>query len=133
MDCVDSALPGDFDFAEVTWRAEYDRFYYDELARRSRTVYLFRDEYIFDLERAAVAEIPCAGHATYVFAKSTGVTEFVDRYATTTRRDIRANRGNIADELRFAGRVVHGNDKAHWLRELSTHVGELTGWSTQAL
>ena len=130
--CWELGLPGDFDVAEVAWRAEYDRFYYDELARRSRTVYLFRDEYIFDLERAAVAEIPCAGHATYVFAKSTGMIEFLSRYVATTRRDIRANRGNIADELRFAGRVVHGKDKAHWLRELSTRVGELTALGTQA-
>jgi hypothetical protein len=124
--CWELGLPGDFDVAEIAWRAEYDHFYYEELARRSRTVYLFRDEYIFDLERAAVTEIPCAGHATYVFAKSTGMTEFVDRYAATTRRNIRANRGNIADELGFAGRVVHGKDKAHWLRELTARVGELS-------
>ncbi len=124
--CWELGLPGDFDVAEIAWRAEYDRFYYEELARRSRTVYLFRDEYIFDLEMAVVAEIPCAGRATYVFAKSTGLAEFIDRYAATSRREIRANRGNVADELSFAGRVVHGKDKAHWLRELSARVGEVS-------
>lgn len=123
--CWDLGLPGDFDVAEIAWRTEYDSYYYEELARRSRSVYFFRDEYLFDLERAVVAEIPCAGHATYVFAKSVAMAQFVERYAATTRRDIRANRGNIADELRFTGRVVHGKDKAHWLRELSARIGEL--------
>ncbi len=124
--CWDLGLPGDFDVSEIAWRAEYDSYYYEELARRSRSMYLFRDEYIFDLEKAVVAEMPCAGHATYVFAKSVIMAEFVGRYAATTRRDIRANRGNIADELRFTGRVAHGKDKAHWLRELSARIGELT-------
>ena len=54
------------------------------------------------------------------------MAELVGRYAATPRRDIRANRGNIADELRFTGRVAHGKDKAHWLRELSARIGELT-------
>ncbi|MGI8746607.1 MAG: hypothetical protein ACR2NN_29335 [Bryobacteraceae bacterium] len=124
--CWDLGLPGDFDVSEIAWHAEYESYYYEQLAHRSRSVYLFRDEYIFDLEKAIVAEIPCAGHATYVFAKSVAMAQFVERYAATTRRDIRANRGNIADELRFTGRVVHGKDKAHWLRELSVRIGELT-------
>lgn len=131
--CADVGLPGDFDLAEIAWRAEYDRFYYEELAQRSRTVYLFRDEYIFDLERAAVAEIPSSGHATYVFAKPAVMAEFVDIYAATTRRDIRANRGNIADKLRFAGRIVHGRNKTHWLRELSARIGELTAAEASVL
>ena len=113
------------DVAEIAWRAEYDSYYYEELARRSRTLYVFRGEYLFDLENAAVAEVPCAGHATYVFAKPAAMGEFVARYATSTRRDIRNNRGNLADMLRFAGRVVHGGNKAQWLRDLSMRIGEL--------
>jgi hypothetical protein len=35
--------------------------------------------------------------------------EFVRRYATTTRDDIRRNRGNIATEPGFIGRVMRGN------------------------
>src|SRR6516162_8715295 len=65
--CWDLGIPGDFDIAEINWRPDYDHFFYDQLCRRARQVYLFRDEYIFALETAVVVETPQLGHATYVF------------------------------------------------------------------
>jgi hypothetical protein len=40
------------------------------LKKRSQNVYLFRDEYIFQLPCVIVAEVPQLGHATYIFAKA---------------------------------------------------------------
>jgi hypothetical protein len=37
---------------------------------------------------------------------------------------IRLNRDNIAESLGFLGRVVHGKNKAEWLKELRTRIGE---------
>src|SRR5208337_684882 len=67
--CAPLRLPGDFDLAQINWRADYDPFFYRELSRRARRIYLFRNEYIFDVEKAVVVETPQLGHATYVFAK----------------------------------------------------------------
>jgi hypothetical protein len=41
-------VPGDFDVAQLTWRPDYDPFFYQQLAKRARRLYLFREEYIFD-------------------------------------------------------------------------------------
>jgi hypothetical protein len=46
--CWGHGLPGDFDPIQITWRPNYERYYYDELSKRARTMYLFGDEYIFD-------------------------------------------------------------------------------------
>jgi len=43
-------VPGGFDVAQISWRP----FFYWQLSRRARRVYLFRDEYIFDLQKAVV-------------------------------------------------------------------------------
>jgi hypothetical protein len=87
-------------------------------------MYVFREEYIFDLEKAIVVEVPQAGHATYVFEKPTDVKQWVWRYAETTRQDIRLNRDNTAGSLGFISRVVHGTSKTEWLRELRLRIGE---------
>jgi hypothetical protein len=87
-------------------------------------MYVFRDEYIFDLEKSVIVEVPQAGHATYVFKKTDDVKQWVWQYAKTTRQDIRLNRDNIAESLGFLGRVVHGKNKAEWLKELRTRIGE---------
>ena len=58
--CSRLRLPGDFDVAQISWRADYDAFFYGQLDRRTRRIYLFRDEYIFDLEKAVVVETPQA-------------------------------------------------------------------------
>jgi hypothetical protein len=38
-------------------------------------MFLFRDEYILDLERTVAVEAPGVGHATYVFAKPSAIAE----------------------------------------------------------
>jgi hypothetical protein len=117
-------LPGDFDVAQITSRPDYDAYYYEQLVKRARTMFLFRDEYIFDLERSVVVEVPMSGHATYVFAKPPAITEWVWQYSKTSRRDIRLNRDNIAQTLGFIGRVVHGNNRAQWTKDLRQKTGE---------
>jgi hypothetical protein len=49
--CSDFGIPDDFDIAQISWRPDYDPYFYRELSRRARRIYLFGDEYIFDLER----------------------------------------------------------------------------------
>ena len=71
-----------------------------------------------------VAEVPQVGNATYVFARPADIREFVRRYSTTTRDDIRRNRGNIATELGFIGRVMHGSHPKKWLNDLRMRIGE---------
>jgi hypothetical protein len=122
--CWGYGLPGDFDVKQITWRPDYDQYYYNELSKRALTMYLFRDEYIFDLERCVVVEVPQAGHATYVFPKPSRLQEFIWQYAKTTRQEILANRHNIAQRLGFVGRVVHESDNAAWLKELRPRIGE---------
>jgi curved DNA-binding protein CbpA len=122
--CWNEGLPGDFDVAQINWRPDYDSYYHEHLNRRARTMYVFRDEYIFDLEKSVVVEVPQAGHATYVFSKPPDVKHWVWQYAKTTRQDIRHNHGNIAEFLGFQGRIVHGKNKSEWLRELRMRTGE---------
>jgi len=122
--CWNLGLPGDFDVAQITWRPDYDSYYHEQLTKRARAMYVFRDEYIFDLEKSVIVEVPQAGHATYVFTKPDDVKQWVWQYAKTTRQDIRLNRDNIAESLGFLGRVVHGKNKAEWLKELRIRSGE---------
>ena len=100
------------------------RFFFDQLKKRSINIFLFRGEFIFELARTAVAEVPQLGNATYVFTRPADIREFVRRYATTTRDDIRRNRGNIATELGFIGRVMHGSHPKKWLNDLRARIGE---------
>jgi len=37
----------------ISWRADYDPFFYRQLSRRARRIYLFRDKYIFDVEKGS--------------------------------------------------------------------------------
>ena len=120
----ETGIPGDFDIAKITWRPDYDKFFYDQLCRRARRLYLFRDEYIFELEAAAVVETPQLGHATYLFSKPRSMEQFLAAYIRTTKEDIRHNRGNVAEVLGFLGRVVHGASPRTWLAELKAKVGE---------
>ena len=77
-------------------------------AKLARRLYLFREEYIFDLAGAIVVEIPRHGHATYFFAQRRSMAEFLLLYAAVTRADIRKNRENVAERLGFTRRLVHG-------------------------
>jgi hypothetical protein len=67
--CSEMRIPGEFDVAQISWRPDYDLFFYRQLLRRARRIYLFRDGYIFDVEKAVVVETPQLGHATCVFTK----------------------------------------------------------------
>jgi hypothetical protein len=122
--CGTLGIPGDFDVAKITWQPDYDPFFYQQLSRRARTFYLFRDEYIFDLERGVVIETPELGHATYVFAKPDSMAVFLADYARTTKEDILDNRSNVAERLGYLGRVVHGANPRGWLNKIKAHVGE---------
>ena len=127
--CRQLRIPADFDVSQFCWKADYDPFFYKQLKKRSLNVFLFRNEYIFQLPRRMVAEIPQLGHATYVFAKPADIPEFVRRYAATTRDEIRRNRGNIASELGYIGRVMHGSNPRQWVRALRQCVGEPADYS----
>src|SRR6266404_3814936 len=124
--CAALGMPADFDVGLITWKPDYDAFYYRQLRRRSRCLYLFRSEYIFDLEAAVVVETPQLGHATYLFSKPTSLTQFLSTYSGLTKDNIRHNRNNAAERLGFLGRLVHGRNPRAWLQELRTRLGEAT-------
>src|SRR5271165_6025700 len=128
--CSELCIPGDFDVAQVSWRPDYDPFFYRQLSRRARRIYLFRDEYIFDVEKAVVVETPQLGHATYVFAKPRSMDSFLSLYTKITKDDIRRNRNNVAERLGFLGRVIHGTNPRAWLKEVRQRVGEGIDFAT---
>src|SRR5438128_2492698 len=84
---------------------------------RARGIYLFRSEYIFDLERAVIVETPQLGYAAYLFSKSSSVPEFLAIYASTSREDILQNRSNVSENLGFLCRLIHGASPRNWLKE----------------
>ena len=122
--CSDLRIRGDFDVAQISWRPDYDPFFYRQLSRRARRIYLSRHEYIFHLERAVVVETPQLGHASYVFAKPRSMESFLTLYTKITKDDIRRNRDNTAERLGFLGRVIHGSNPRAWLKEVGQRIGE---------
>jgi hypothetical protein len=127
--CADLGIPGDFDIALITWKPDYDGFFYKQLCKRARRLYLFRSEYIFDLEHVTVVETPQLGHATYLFAKPANTSQFLAVYASVTKEDIRQNRDNVAERLGFLGRLIHGVNPRAWLKELKERLGEVVDYS----
>jgi hypothetical protein len=117
--CWDLHIPGDFDIAQINWRPDYDPFFYRQLCGRARRLYLFREEYIFDLAKVIAVETPQLGHATYLFAKPPNIEAFLAAYIRVTKEDIRQNRGNAAEQLGFLGRIVHGANPRTWFKELN--------------
>lgn len=117
-------IPADFDVARINWKPDYDPFYYQELLRRAERVYLFRDQYLFLLQVALVAETPQAGHATYLFSRPETMDQFFCLYPATTKEEILKNRNNSADRLGYLGRVFHGIDKKYWIGALKNWLGE---------
>jgi hypothetical protein len=95
-------LPDEFDVVQISWRADYDPFFYRQLSGRARRIYLFRDEYIFDVEKAVMLETPQLGHATYVFAKPRRMDNFLAPYTKMTKLDLRRNRNNVAEWIRVS-------------------------------
>jgi hypothetical protein len=122
--CSGLGVPGNFDVAFITWKPDYNTFYYKQLFKRARRLYLFRSEYIFDLESAVVVETPQLGHATYLFSKPATMTDFLAIYKSVTKDDIRHNRNNAAERLGFLDRLVHGHNLQAWLRQLRGRLGE---------
>ncbi len=122
--CSELRIPSDFDVAQISWRPDYDPFFYDQLLHRARRIYLFRGEYIFDLEKAVVVETPQLGHATYIFAKPRSMESFLVLYTKITKEDIRRNRDNASERLGFLGRVIHRTNPRSWLKEMRQHLGE---------
>ena len=122
--CGELGIPSDFDIAQISWKPNYDSFFYTQLRKRTRKMFLFRDEFLFELERAAVVEVPEQGHATYIFSRPANLEQWVREYARTPKDDIRRNRANAADRLGFIGRVMHGRNPRSWVRDLRTKIGE---------
>ena len=122
--CAALGIPGDFDVAQVTWKPDYDAFYYRQLCKRARRIYLFRSEYIFDCELAVLVETPQLGHATYLFSTPASMAEFLAIYGSLRKDDIRHNRDNVAERLGFLGRLIHGHNPRVWIKELRTRLSE---------
>jgi hypothetical protein len=131
--CAALGIPGDFDIAQITWKPDYEGFYYKQLRKRSRRLYVFRSEYIFDLETAVIVETPQLGHATYLFSKPVNIAEFLAIYGSVTKDDIRNNRGNVAERLGFLGRLIHGLNPRGWLKELKLRFGEAVDYAAAEL
>lgn len=127
--CGDLGIPGDFDVAQITWRPDYDAFFYRQLCRRTRRLYLFRSEYIFELENVTIVETPHLGHATYLFTKHVDMSQFLAAYVSVTKEDIRQNRDNVAERLGFLGRLIHGANPRAWLQDLKQRLGEVTDYA----
>ena len=123
--CAALGIPGDVDISLITWKPDYDAFYYEQLCKRARRLYLFQSEYIFDLERVVIAETPQLGHATYLFSKPANMAEFLTIFTSVTREDIRDNRRNVAERLGFLGRLIHGHNQRPWMKELKARLGEV--------
>ena len=92
-------------------------------------MFLIRAEYVFELERAIVVEVPEQGHATYIFSRPANLEQWIREYAITPKDDIRHNRTNAAERLGFIGRVMHGQNPRAWLRDLRAKVGEPVDYS----
>lgn len=131
--CDELRIPPDFDIAQISWKPDYDVFYYNQLRKRTRKLFLFQDEYIFELEHATVVEVPQQGHATYVFSRPPNLDQWVSAYARAVKDDIRQNRGNAAEQLGFLGRVMHGRSPRTWLRALRAKIGEPVDYSLAAV
>ena len=131
--CAGLGMPSDFDVSLITWKPDYDAFYYRQLYKRARRLYLFRSEYIFDLERAVIVETPQLGHATYLFSKPVDMAGFLAVYGSVTRDDIRHNQYNVAERLGFLGRLIHGLNPRCWLKELKLRVGEAVDYAEAEL
>jgi hypothetical protein len=125
-------IPGDFDIAQISWRPDYDPFFYQQLSRRARRIYLFRNEYIFDLEKAVIIETPQLGNATYVFSKPQSMESFLAIYAGVSKDDIRHNRSNAGEKLGFLCRIIHGGNPRVWARELRARIGEISDFAAAA-
>jgi hypothetical protein len=102
----------------VNWRPDYEELYYRELAARAQQIYLFRSEYLFVMDGGVIAEIPCFGHASYVFRPPGVLSQFLRAYARTTRREIRRDARLSWRTLGYRGRLPHLHDSEAWSRKI---------------
>lgn len=114
----------------VIWRPEYDSYYFEQLRQRSVSWYAFRNEFIFVLPDAIVADVPAAGHASYIFALREDPRSFLDRYRRLSRESIRRNDGDCAAALGFIGRVSKRQRKQGWLLGLLRTLVRRRVWGT---
>lgn len=126
-------VPGDFDIAQINWRPDYDPVFYQQLSRRARRIYLFREEYIFDLEKVVVIETPQLGNATYVFSKPRTMESFLAIYKKVSKDDIRHNRNNVGENLGFLCRIIHGSNPRSWAKELRERTGDMPDFAAAAV
>jgi hypothetical protein len=49
---------------------------------------------------------------------------FLALYTRTSKDDIRHNRDNVSERLKFLGRVIHGTNPRVWLKEMRQRLGE---------
>jgi hypothetical protein len=108
----------------VTWRPDYEPYYFEQLRKRSATWFLFQGEYLFLWNHVLILELPQPGHATYIFRRPSDVGTFMSRYSKATREQVRTNRGNVAIDLGFVGRIVRGQKKKRWLADVLKLAGE---------
>jgi hypothetical protein len=126
-------VPGDFDIAQISRKPDYDSFFYQQVFSRARRIYLFRDEYIFELDRVVVVETPQFGNATYLFAKPQSMDIFLAAYTEVSKDDIRRNRANIGEKLGFLGRIIHGSSPRIWSQELRARIEETPYFVTEPI
>jgi hypothetical protein len=107
----------------ITWKNAFEPYYFSQLKDRAITWFLFRNEFLFFLERVVVSEVPESGRATYLFARPDSEADFLARYAIATRDDVRRNRDGCATGLGYVGRVIRGRRKARWLSALLKFAG----------
>jgi hypothetical protein len=100
--CSELGIPGDFEIAQNSWRPDYHPLFYRELSQWAPRIYLFGDEYIFDLDKGTVVETPRLGHTTYVFAKPRSMESFLALFTSMTKEDIRRNRDNMVRPTDFS-------------------------------
>ena len=110
-------IPSDFDVPLINWKPDYDRYFYEQLLKVSKRLFLFKNEYLFETATSIVVETPQAGHATYLFSAPCDFEAFLRGYTQTTKEAIRHNQDNCAERLGYLGRVVHGGDRQKWLAE----------------
>jgi hypothetical protein len=130
--CTGFGIPSDFDVALISWKPDYEAFYYRQLSKRARRLYLFRSEYICDLETVVVVETPQLGHATYLFFEPASMPDFLTIYRNVTKDEIRHNHANVAERLGFLGRLIHGRSRRAWLKELKISLGEVRDYAEAA-
>jgi hypothetical protein len=75
--CRENGIPPDFDVAQISWKAEYNLYFYQELFRRASRLYLFRSEFVFLIGEVIVIETPQHGHATYFFSRPQNIDLFL--------------------------------------------------------